>query len=356
MARLFRKRVENRNLPPGALVFIGSRKVDKPSIRAFRFSRESSEEFDVDLIDALPEVPASDSSEKIWIDVNGLHDAALISALGERYGIHLLALEDILNTGQRAKFAEYEDQVFVTLKMLGYEPGSTKVQSEQLSFVLKDRVLISFQEQGGDTFGPIRDRLRSNSGRALKHEVDYLLYELIDSVIDGYIYLTEEIGERIDALELRLMRSSNQRLLTHINVHKQELHFVSKLARPSVSLLRGMLRSNHPLIRKNSRPFFEDLYGLALHTLESIDSYREVLNDYYSLYHLNVTTKLNDVIRVLTIISTFFAPMTFLAGVYGMNFKYMPEIEQRWAYPAFWGICIAMSGGMLIFFRRRGWL
>lgn len=356
MARLFRKRVENRNLPPGALVFIGSRKVDQPSMRAFRYSREAVDEFEVASIADLPEPPSNGAAERLWLDVNGLHDSALISAVGEQYGIHPLALEDILNTGQRAKFAEYEDQVFITLKMLGYEPGSTKVQSEQLSFIMKDRLLISFQEQGGDTFGPIRDRLRSKTGRTLKHEIDYLLYELLDSVIDGYIYLTEEIGERIDALELRLMRSSNQRILTHINVHKQELHYVSKLSRPSVTLLRGILRSSHPLIRKGSRPFFDDLYGLALHAMESIDSYREVLNDYYSLYHLNVTTKLNEVIRVLTIISTFFAPITFLAGVYGMNFKYMPELDQRWAYPAFWGLCLALSSGMLVFFRRRGWL
>ncbi|MBI1317120.1 magnesium/cobalt transporter CorA [bacterium] len=356
MARLFRKRVENRNLPPGALVFIGTRKVDQPSIRVFSFSKESVEERVWNREDPLPGVPVSGGSERLWIDVDGLHDPVLIDVLGSHYQIHPLILEDVLNTGQRAKFAEYEDQCFVTVKMLSAEPGTTRVQSEQISFVLKEHLLISFQEQGGDTFGSIRERLRTRHGKTGKNDVDYLLYELLDSIVDGYIYLTEEIGERIDNLEMKLLRKPSERVLSHINVYKQELHFMVKLTRPAVALVRGMNRSVHPLLHKGTRPFLDDLYGLTQHCVESIDSYREVLNDYYNLYHLNVTTRLNEVMRVLTIISTFFAPVTFLAGVYGMNFKYMPEIDERWAYPAFWGVCLAISGGLLVFFRRQRWI
>jgi len=356
MARLFRKRVENRNLPPGALVFIGTRKMDQPSIRVFSYSKDAVDEVVWTDADPLPDAPVQGGHERLWIDIDGLHDLNLIGAIGAKYQIHPLILEDILNTGQRAKFAEYEDQCFATVKMLSSEPGTTRVQAEQISFVLKEHLLISFQEQSGDTFGAIRERLRLRQGKTGKNDADYLLYELLDSIVDGYTYLTEEIGERIDTLEMKLLRKPSERVLSHINVYKQELHFMVKVTRPVVGLVRGMNRSAHPLLRKGTRPFLDDLYGLTQHCVESIDSYREVLNDYYNLYHLNVTTRLNEVIRVLTIISTLFAPITFLAGVYGMNFKYMPEIDERWAYPAFWGVCLALSGVLLVFFRRQRWI
>lgn len=353
MARFFRKRIENKGQPPGALVFIGTQKVDAPSFEYYFYNEKSIQKGRDQSIKEIPPLPAD---EIHWINLEGVHDAAVIQSVGEHFDIHSLVLEDLMNTGQRANLSSFENCLFITIRMLVTDGKKLHVQSEQLSFVLFDKLLLSVQERNGDTFDAVRNRLENGLGRIRKSGPDYLLYTLLDSVVDNYIYLIEEIGSQIDDLELQLIRSTDQTLLERINAFKRELHFMAKVVKPAVLMLRELTRSDSPLITKSARPYYKDLYGLAVHALESIESYRVVLNDYLNGYHLNVSTKMNDIMRVLTVFSAIFIPLTFVAGVYGMNFDHIPELHYRWAYPVFWSVILVISLLMLYFFHRKKWL
>jgi magnesium transporter len=353
MARLFRKRIENKGMPPGALVFIGTRKVDAPQ---FEYYHYNSDFIDKGSSLELKQVPEFPENANEWINLEGVHDADIIHELGEQFQIHPLVLEDLMNTGQRSGMSLFDDSLFVTIRMLFAEGKEHHVQSEQLSFILFDQRLISVQESNGDTFNAVRHRLENAMGKVRKMKTDYLLYILLDSVIDNYIYLIEEIGSRIDDLELELLDSLDKGVLKQIDNYKRELHFMAKVVKPAVLMLRELSHSDTHLLSKSSRPYYRDLYGLSLHAMESIDSYRIVLNDYLNAYHLSMSTRLNDIMRVLTVFSAIFIPLTFFAGIYGMNFEYIPELSLKWAYPAFWVFILIVTIFMLFFFRRKNWL
>ncbi len=353
MARLFRKRTENKGLAPGSLVFIGTQQMEAPHFHYFIYNKDS---IDTNECKSVEDLPIAKEGRIDWINMDGVHDADTVEALGHKFSIHPLALEDIMNTGQRAKLAEYDNSIFITLKMLSFDPKTIRIQSEQLSFVLLHQNLISVQEHSGDTFQPVRDRILNAKGKVRKLGADYLLYILLDTVIDNYIYLIEEIGERIDDLEIQLVDNPNKKILDYIAVYKKELHYMSKIVRPVVSLLRDLRRTHSPLVAKETHHYIEDLHGLAEHALESLESYRVVLNDYLNAYHLDVSTRLNDIMRVLTVFSAVFIPITFIAGVYGTNFDNLPELHYSYAYPLFWVINVLVAAGMLLYFHTKKWL
>ncbi len=353
MARFFKKRTENRGLPPGSLVFIGTKKVDDPTVEYISYNEEN---ISVGEFIKVDNVPRTDPEKKQWYNITGLDNVQFMDDMQTRLRIHPLAMEDVMNTGQRAKFEEFDDFVFITLKMLRFDEKATRVISEQVSMVLRETTLITFQEEPGDTFEAIRERMKNSKGNVRKNGPDYLAYALLDSIVDNYIYLVETLGEKIDDLELQVLDDPDDDVLLLINNYKRELHFILKVVKPVNELMLKLLKSQTPYIQKNRvMPFYRDLAGLVTHAVESVETYRTVLNDYIQIYHSNVSYKMNEIMKVLTIFSAIFIPLSFFAGVYGTNFVHFPELDYKYAYPIFWGAVITIAGGMLYIFKRRGW-
>ena len=354
MARYFKKRSENKGLPPGSLVFIGQKKVDHPSIECISFSPEKlNEPVSLD----IGELPLSQENMIEWYNIIGLDDVSFMGKVRDRLKIHPLFMEDIMNTGQRAKFEELDDTIFISAKMLQYDEEQTKVTAEQVSFIVKDTLLVSFQEAPGDTFEAVRQRLQTSNSNIRRLGTDYLAYALLDSIVDNYIYLIESMGEKIDNLELEVIDHPEDETLQKINSFKRELHFIIKVIRPVRDLMLNLLRSSTPLIHKDDvLPYYRDLYDLVVHAVESVDAYRVVLTDYLQLYHSSMSTRMNDIMRILTIFSAIFIPLSFFAGVYGTNFENFPELQYEYAYFIWWGVVIMIALGMLWFFKRKGWL
>ena len=335
------------------MVFIGTKKVDTPTVEYVAYDQEMLTESEFLKVE---NVPKNDPEKMQWYNITGLDNAEFMSQIQERLNIHPLAMEDVMNTGQRAKFEEFDDFTFATLKMLQFDGNKKRVITEQVSFVIKKTTLITFQEEPGDTFDAVRKRIKNTKGNIRKSGPDYLAYALLDSIIDNYVYLIEGMGEKIDDLELKVLEDPDEDALLSINMFKRELHFILKVIRPVKELSRDLLRSDSTFIeKKRTMPFFKDLDGLVTHVIESTEAYRQVLSDYLQVYHTNVSARMNDIMKVLTIFSAIFIPLSFFAGVYGTNFDHLPELHFKYSYYIFWGVIVCMAGGMLYYFKRKGW-
>lgn len=352
MARFFKKRTQNKGQAPGSLIFIGQQRLEEVEITLHHFNEE---DYSAESINHFEDINLEATDKVHWLNVVGLHDAKIMDRIQRKFGLHPLAMEDVMNTGQRAKFEEYDDHLFITLKMLQFNEENLQVQSEQLSLLIGQKFIISFQEQEGDVFDSVRERLREGRGRIRKSGPDYLAYALLDTVVDSYIYLIEHLGEKVDDLELKVLDNPDKEVVSHINNYKRELHFIMKVVKPVKDLMANGVRSQSEMIERSTRPYFKDLEGLVLHALESVDTYRNLLSDYLNLYHSTLSTRMNDIMKVLTIFSAIFIPLSFFAGVYGTNFEYLPELQYRYSYFIFWGIIIVLAGGMLLYFKRKKW-
>lgn len=353
MARFYKKREENKGLPPGSLVFIGTKKVETPTVEYVSYDSETITEAEFLKVE---NVPKNNPDKMQWYNISGLDNAEFMEQIEQRLKIHPLAMEDVMNTGQRAKFEEFDDFAFATLKMLQLDVKENRVLTEQVSFVIKDSTLITFQEEPGDTFDAVRKRFKNAQGNLRKLGSDYLAYALMDSIIDNYIYLIEGLGGKIDDLELRVLEDPDDEALQLINMYKRELHFILKVIRPVKELMHNLIRTESPYIHKSKTlPFYRDLDDLITHAIESVEAYRQVLSDYLQVYHSNVSARMNDIMKVLTIFSAIFIPLSFFAGVYGTNFDNLPELHFQYSYYIFWGVIVTMAAGMLIYFKRNGW-
>ncbi len=353
MARFFKKRVETKGLAPGSLVFIGKQKLEKSSLKIIRYDKEYLEEIDVATVE---EIPALKGARPIsWLNIYGIHDTELIKRIGEIYDLHPLALEDILNTGQRPKTDEFDNCRFIAMKMLQYDEEEQQVNAEQLSLVLGKDFLITFQECPGDVFEPVRERIRKAKGRIRLSGNDYLAYALMDTVIDNYIYIVERIGEQIEDLEEQILENPQQETLHQINVFKREISFLGKVIRPAREMVTRLARSESDLFHKKTLPFIADLLDLVTHTTETIDTYREILSDYLNIYHTSMSNRMNEVMKILTIFAAIFIPLTFIAGIYGTNFEYIPELGFKYSYFIMWGVIVVVAIIMLRYFKRKKW-
>jgi magnesium transporter len=353
MARFFKKRIENQGMPPGSLIFIGTQKVETPFIKYRDFN---ARELNLEKVLDTEELPQPKKHKTQWYNVIGLHDTQFMEKVSSRLHIHPLAMEDVMNTGQRAKFEEFNEHLFITLKMLRFQEDELMVNSEQISFILNHDFLATFQEADGDTFDPIRSRLQRNKGMIRNSGPDYLTYALLDSIVDNYIYLIESMGEKIDDLELKVLDNTEKDILRQINAYKRELHFILKVVKPVRELLANLIKSQSVFIRQEQvLPYFKDLEGLVTHAIESVETYRTLLTDYLTLYHSGMSTKMNDIMKVLTIFSAIFIPLSFFAGVYGTNFQNLPELEYEYSYFIFWGVMVSMAVGMLFYFKQKDW-
>jgi magnesium transporter len=351
--RFYKKREENRGLAPGSLVFIGEKKTEALRVRLFEYDDQTLAEETLHEVGRVRGLTDTDTIK--WINVDGLHDTEAIREIGEEFGLHPLLLEDVLNTGQRPKLEEFEDTLFVVVKMLRYDEAAEMIIAEQLSIVVGPSFVLTFQEQPGDVFEPVRERLRNRKGRIRASGSDYLAYALLDSVVDNYIYIIGRIGEEVEELEGEVLESVDPELIAEIGRLKREMSFLRKAVRPAREAILKLSKLDSDLIQDNTSPFLKDLLDISSQAAEAIETYREMLSDELNIYNSAMSHRMNDIMKVLTIFAAIFIPLTFIAGIYGTNFEYLPELHYRYGYFVLWGVMIGVAAAMLYFFKKKGW-
>jgi len=303
-----------------------------------------------------------DSDTVSWINIDGLHDAEVIRKIGEHYGLHPLLCEDIANPRQRPKLEEHESHLALFTKMLYYDAAAQVLNVEQISFVLGPGYLISFQEREGDVFAVIRERIRQSKGRIRSAGNDYLLYSLVDAIVDHYFVVLEQLGDQIEELEEGIVENPSPETMKIIHNLKREMIILRKAIWPLREVVSGWERTESKLIRKSTRPYLRDLYDHTIQILDIVESYRDMIAAVRDTYMTSVSNKMNEVMKVLTIFASIFIPLTFIAGIYGMNFNpeaspyNMPELNWAYSYPVFWLAVVVMTGAMLVYFWKKRWL
>ena len=352
MLKQKKRSIKPPGLPPGAVVFTGSQRSGKVSLSVIRYAEQKMEEVERPGLEVLSAV--GDEKWVHWINIDGVHDEELIKEIGRQIHLHPLLMEDLANLNQRPKLDEYEDHLFITLKMITYSEG--ELVAEQLGLVVGKDFVLSFQEYPGDVFEPIRSRLRNEQGRIRKMGADYLAYALMDTIVDHYFIVMEELGEQVDFLEEELLQAPQKQHLVRINALKRQVIQLRKSVWPLREIVNSLQRDETGLIRKKTQVFLSDLYDHTIHVIEMIEVFRDTLASLTDLYMSSLSQKMNEVMQFLTIIGALFIPLTFIAGVYGMNFARMPELQWTYGYPLVMGCMGLMVVGLLVYFKRKKWL
>ncbi|HUT77250.1 MAG TPA: magnesium/cobalt transporter CorA [Polyangia bacterium] len=349
-----------RGLAPGTLIHIGERKAERVRLTLVEYDEGRFAEREIATVEEA--FPFAQAPTVTWLNVDGLHDIGTLERIGERFGVHHLVLEDILNTGQRPKVEFFESHVFLTSKVVARGPGGAGLDAEQVSLLLGERFVISFQEKATDLFAPILARIREGKGRIRRLGSDYLAYALLDAVTDNCFFVLEEMGEQVEALEERLIQSADRDSLGSIHALKRELVSLRRAIWPLRELISALQREESPFVSDAIDAYLRDLYDHTIQVIDSVESYRETLAGLTDLYLSSVNARTNEVMKVLTIIATIFIPLTFVAGIYGMNFDTsasafnMPELGWPFGYLGVLGVMGAIAAGMLVYFKRKRWL
>ena len=341
-------------LSPGTLVYVGEKREEDVKISVIDYDPDHLEEKEVQTLDEC--TAYKDKESVTWINVSGIHDMGIIEALGKRFDFHPLLLEDVVNTEHRPKLDDYEDHLFVVMKMLHDPEEGQLIKHEQISIILTPKVVISLQENEGDIFDPVRERIRKKKGRIRNKGTDYLTYALIDTLVDYYFKVFETVGEKIEALQAEVLENPRPELLNEIHALRREMIFLRKSVWPLREIISSLARGESKLITDDVTLFLRDVYDHTIQVIDTIETFRDMISGMQDIYLSSVSNRMNEVMKVLTIIATIFIPMTFLAGIYGMNFKFMPELEWRWAYPALWVVLITLFVTMVAWFKRKRWL
>jgi len=352
MMKLVQKRSKKTGLSPGTLIHIGETRTDSVTVTRFNYAGTHCDEQVVTDMEALQ--PPADETVT-WVNVGGVHKVEVLEGFGKCFGLHPLLLEDIANTDQRPKLDDYETYLFLVMKMLTTSDRGD-ILVEQVSFVLGRNYVLSFQENGTDVFGAVRDRLKGGKGRLRQNGSDYLIYALIDAVVDQYFAVLEMLGERIESLQERLMADPKPETLQNIHALKRQLLFVRRAVWPLREAINNLSRSECPFLHEPTKLFFRDVYDHVVQIVDTIETLREMVSASLDIYLSSVSYRLNAVMRVLTVITTIFMPLSFIAGIYGMNFEHMPELKWVWGYPMALGIMAVVAAIMLIGFRLKNWL
>ncbi|MCB4808399.1 magnesium/cobalt transporter CorA [Tamlana sp. 62-3] len=338
---------------PGSVIYTGKKTDQKLFIESFDYNKESCIEKELTNVEECFSFKAGTIT---WINVNGLNHVDTIEKIGEHYELHPLVLEDIVNTSQRPKIDEYDDYIFVVLKMLYYDANDTII-SEQVSFILGEDYVLSFQEAEGDVFDSVRDRLRHAKGRIRNMQSDYLLYTLMDAIVDHYFSVIEVLGNKIEDFESDIF-SGNVQDDTSQNIQnlKREILRVRRAMFPLREILNRIEKNENTLIKPKTITYYRDIYDHLIQVSENIEIYREMVWSLMDMYMTTISNKMNEVMKVLTIMASIFIPLTFIAGIYGMNFQYIPELHYKNGYFVVWGVMIAIFLGMMYYFKRKKWL
>ncbi|WP_447978776.1 magnesium/cobalt transporter CorA [Candidatus Nitrospira bockiana] len=352
-----RRRSAKAGLPPGTLIYIGERGAERVRLTMLRYAEDLFEEQEVKSVeDFLSVCRTSPPGTVTWLDVGGIHDVGVVEALGQGFQLHPLLLEDIVNTEQRPKREDYGGYLYVVVKMLSTDASRTRIQAEQVSLVVVGTVLLSFQENGTDVFAPIRERLRTGKGRARSFGVDYLLYSLIDAIVDNYFAVLEVLGERIEGVEDALLEAPTPHSIRDLYALRRELLFVRRAVWPLREVLSGLERGDAGVITPATRLYLRDVYDHSVQVIDTLETLRETVAEMLDVYLSSVSNRMTGVMKVLTIITTIFMPLSFLAGLYGMNFPWMPGLHEPWGYPLVLGSMFLVALLMILVFRKKRWL
>ncbi len=341
-------------LPPGSLKFIGELGQEKIRVTQIRFNSDFFEETE---LSSIEESFAPHENKCVtWINIDGLNDVSLMEAVKGHFDIHPLVLEDVVHTDQRTKFESYEHYLYLVLRMMSYEPQKQEIESEQLSILLLENIVITFQERVGDIFDHLRERLRVAKGRIRKSGADYLAYCLLDAVVDNYFVILEKIDEKVESIEEGLIAGADIKKLMTIHTMKREMIFMRKAVWPLREATNGLMKEESDLITQATEIYLRDVYDHTIHVIDTIESLRDTASGLLDIYMTSIGNKMNEVMKVLTIIATIFIPLTFIAGVYGMNFEFMPELKWKMGYFAVLGLMLFVALIMIMFFRKKKWI
>jgi magnesium transporter len=341
-------------MPPGTVLYTGEKKLDKATIDIIDYDEGSLREFESATVEDC--FPFSDTPTITWMNVTGLHDVEMIESLGTRFGLHPLVMEDIVSTGQRPKFEDFGTYAFMVLKTLHKSEAVGEVRTEQISLILGSNFVMSFQEIEEDPFGHVRDRIRSGKGRIRTMGPDYLAYALIDAIVDHYFVVLETLGDEIEILGEEVVHDPGPETLHTIQTLKRELSHLRRSVWPLREVVSGFQRADSVLLNDRTEVFLRDAYDHTIQVMETVESFRDMVSGMFDTYLSSVSNRMNEVMKVLTIIATIFIPITFVAGVYGMNFQGMPELAKPWGYPAALLVMLAIALWMIFYFRRKRWL
>ncbi|MBN1390975.1 MAG: magnesium/cobalt transporter CorA [Candidatus Thermoplasmatota archaeon] len=353
---------ESKNIgrPPGELVFTGEKRTETVTVDLMEYDGEHVTEKEVK--DVIKTLQGASKEGVTWININGLHDVELLGRIVDHIGIHPLVMEDIINTDQRPKVEVYDDYLFVVIRMLYYNSDGRDIHNEQVSLLLCKDYLLTFQEYKGDVFEPVRDRIRKNKGRIRKMKADYLAYSLIDAVVDNYFSLLEAGGDRIEDIERELSEDPRERSLRSIHEMKRELILMRRSVWPLRDVIHALEREEGELISSDTVIYLRDVYDHTIRVMDAVETYRDMVSGLLELYMSSISNRMNEIMKVLTIIATVFIPLTFIAGVYGMNFNpnesplNMPELNWFWGYPFSLGLMLVSAFIMFLYFKKKKWI
>lgn len=350
-----KRRSVKAGMPPGSMVYIGEEQGKQPCITLIDYTEsEIRERQGGDIGDFLP---FTDDPTTTWLNVDGLEQTQVIARFGEYLELHPLLLEDLVNTQQRPKIEDYGDYLFIVLKMLEYDEAHRTVRTEQVSLVLGAHYVVSFQEGiSGDVFDPVRNHLRNGLGRLRKAGADYLAYSLMDAIVDNYFTILEKMDDEIEDIEEELVSDPSPETLQAIHRLKREMIMLRRSVWPLREAIHVLERSESPLIQQSTNLYLRDVYDHTIEVIDTIETMRDILSGMVDIYLSGIGNRMNEIMKVLTIFGAIFIPLTFLAGVYGMNFHFMPELGWRWGYGGFWIIALLIAGWLLLYFRRKKWL
>ncbi len=352
MARFIKKNKQEIGLSPDELIFRGQKKVEQVLLRIIDFDSENLTEDDVKTVKEISQFQHKNTVT--WINVDGLHNTSIMQEITSAFNIDTLVMAEVLNTDARPRVIEYDNCALITVKMLRLDKNN-KTVVENLSLILTKTVLISFQEQKGDVFEPVRERIRKQKKRIRNGGTDYLTFALLDIVVDNYLYVISVLGEKIETLEENLLLNPNQNIINKINNYKRELNFLRKSIKPAKEMIFSLAKTESDFITESTYLHFKELEDNISQANDASDDYREILSDQLNIYHTTISSKLNDIMKFLTVFSVIFIPLTFIAGIYGTNFEYVPELSFKYSYFIMWFVMIIVAIGMLLFFKNKKW-
>lgn len=345
---------EKAGKAPGTIIYTGKPRQEKVKINVIDYTKDKIKEFEVTKIEES--FKYADKKSTTWINITGVHNTEVVEKVGEHFKLHKLLLEDIVNTHQRPKIEDYDENLFLILKMIDFKDKENQIDIEQVSLIIGENFVISFQEKEGDIFEPIRKRIREGKTKIRSWKNDYLFYALMDTMIDNYFFVLEKIGEQIEFLESNLIDDHNPAIQKEIYQLKRELILLRRSVWPLREVISVLQRQEPKLITKNTQTYIRDLYDHTIQVIDTVETYRDMLSGMLDLYMTKESNNMNEVMKVLTIIATIFIPLTFIVGVYGMNFHYMPELDYKDSYFIVWGVMIFIASMMLLYFKKKKWL
>jgi len=354
--KLVKKRHKKIGVSPGTLIHLGEQKLDQALISTLEYNLEQLWERQLDAATAEQCGQLRPEAKVSWINLDGLHQIDYLETLGRCFNLHPLAQEDILNTEHRPKLEEFPEHLFIVVKMLQFDDASKEIRTEQVSLILGANFVLSFQELTGDVFDGVRERIRKAKGRVRKMGADYLAYVLLDAIVDNYFVILEKLGDQIEELEAELIHSPTPETMQKIHHFKREMILLRKAIWPLREVISGLQRHEGGLISDATGAFLRDLYDHCIQILDTVETLRDILAGLLDLYLSSISNRMNEIMKVLTLIATIFIPLTFIAGIYGMNFDYMPELHWKYGYFLAWGLMLGCGLALLRFFKRKRWL